>query len=92
MHRAVYRTTCTFVSSLCVCTVRARVEKTREAVMRRDGVTCMESVGLGFCLQLPILWGERPRVPSHVTEQETQAKTRSSRGTILSQCSLAEFK
>lgn len=67
-----------------------RVEKTREAVMRRDGVTCMESVGLGFCLEVPIRWGEWPRIPSHVAEQKTEAKTHSSRGTIL--CSLAEFK
>lgn len=44
--------------------------KLKRQVMRRDGVTCMESVGLGFGLKLPILWGESPHTSSRVTEQK----------------------
>lgn len=60
------------------------------AVMGRDDVTCMESVGLGFCLKLSILWGELPHILSRVTKQKEHRlkQTYSSCGTIL--CS--EFK
>lgn len=46
------------------------LRKLKRQVVRRDGVTCMESVGLGFCLKLPILWGESPHTSSRVTEQK----------------------
>lgn len=43
------------------------MEKARKTVIKRDGVTRKETVGLGFCLKLPILWGVLPHILSHVT-------------------------
>lgn len=48
----------------------ARLEKARKTVIKRDGGTRRETVGLRLCLKLPILWGVLPHIVSRVTEQK----------------------
>lgn len=68
------------------CWVCVRAEKARKTVLSRDGVNRRETVGLRFCLKLPILWGVSPPYPvpcDWAGEIQSEPKICTSCGTIL---------